>query len=252
MSPFRAVLTTIVATVVVLAPTVVTAPPAMAACPTPSQLLRLTNWKITLPTGPPGSPSEVKQPQLATFSQVPYFHTNSNCVGVNFSAPVNGTTTSGSTYPRSELREMINNGSANASWTSTAGTHRITTTMAFTKLPNTKPQVVGMQIHNGIDDISTFRLSGTKLYITNGDNSSFFLANANYKLGTKFTAGYTVAGGQVKAYYNGVNVVSFPATFTGGFFKTGAYTQANCTNSTPCDATNSGATQIFSISVVHS
>jgi hypothetical protein len=38
---------------------------------------------------------------------------------VTFTAPVNGTTTSGSKYPRSELREMTNNGLSNASWSAT-------------------------------------------------------------------------------------------------------------------------------------
>ncbi len=45
------------------------------------------------------------------------------CDGVQFRAPVDGVTTSGSSYPRSELREMTDSGSSEASWSSTSGTH---------------------------------------------------------------------------------------------------------------------------------
>ncbi|MGI8813742.1 MAG: polysaccharide lyase family 7 protein [Pseudonocardia sp.] len=224
---------------------------AKRTCTNPSQVLNLTNWKLTLPTGAPGNPAEVAQPQLAGYPNSPNFFANSNCSGVGFVAPVNGVTTSGSKYPRSELREMVNNGHDNANWSSTVGTHRITVTEAFARLPAVKPQVVGLQIHDALDDISTFRLEGTKLWITNGDNSNFFLANGNYTLGTRFSAGYVVSGGQVKAYYNGRNVVTFPATFTGGYFKAGAYTQANCVNSVPCDGSNYGGTFLYALSVFH-
>jgi hypothetical protein len=170
---------------------------------------------------------------------------------VTFTAPVNGTTTSGSKYPRSELREMTNNGQTNASWSATIGTHTFSVTEAFAHLPATKTQVVGAQIHDATDDISTFRLEGTKLWVTNGDNSNYYLVTSSYKLGTQFTAGYQVSGGVVRAYYNGRNVVSFPATFAGAYFKAGAYTQANCTNSTPCANSNYGSTNIYSLTVTH-
>ncbi|MFL6150590.1 MAG: hypothetical protein ACJ72I_24405 [Pseudonocardiaceae bacterium] len=41
---------------------------------------------------------------------------------------------------------------------------------AFTHLPVGKPQLVGAQIHDATHDISVFRLEGTDLYITNGNN----------------------------------------------------------------------------------
>ena len=42
----------------------------------PSQVLNLTNWKITLPLGPSASPTEIKQPTLATFVDS-YFYADS-------------------------------------------------------------------------------------------------------------------------------------------------------------------------------
>ena len=72
----------------------------------PADLLDLTNWKITLPIGSSGSPTEIKQPQLDTYSVDPYFKLTTAKDGVQFRAHCGGTTTSGSSYPRSELREM--------------------------------------------------------------------------------------------------------------------------------------------------
>jgi hypothetical protein len=123
--------------------------------------------------------------------------------------------------------------------------------LAFTSLPSVKPQVVGAQIHNGNDDVTTFRLQGTNLYITDGDNSTYKLVTNNYRIGDRFEARYDVSGGMVRAYYNGVLQATLPRVFN-GFFKTGAYTQANCNNSSPCSSTNFGQTSIYSLAVTHS
>src|ERR1700754_4217801 len=79
-------------------------------CAAPAAVLDLTTWKITLPTGASGSPTEVKQPALDSFQVAPWFTTADSCRAVQFRAPVNGVTTSGSSYPRSELREIADNG----------------------------------------------------------------------------------------------------------------------------------------------
>ena len=95
-----------------------TSPPGQATYP--AQVLNLINWKETLPIGPVESPTEIKQPQLATYKIEPWFvtTTDNNGSGVRFRAPVNGVSTGGSHYIRSELREMKNNGTANADWSS--------------------------------------------------------------------------------------------------------------------------------------
>ncbi len=115
----------------------------------PAEVLNLTNWKETLPTGSAGSPTEIKQPQLASYSSDPYFVVNATGDGVRFRAPVNGVTTSGSSYPRSELREM--NGGDDASWSTTSGTHTMTIDEAITATPSEKPYVVAGQIHDSSD-----------------------------------------------------------------------------------------------------
>src|SRR5262245_39557093 len=81
----------------------------------PSQVLDLSNWKITLPIGQSGDPTEILQPALNTFVDPNYFYVNAAGNGVVFTAPCGGVTTGGSSYPRSELRQMANNGSSQAS-----------------------------------------------------------------------------------------------------------------------------------------
>ncbi|MEV4411488.1 polysaccharide lyase family 7 protein [Catellatospora sp. NPDC049609] len=222
------------------------------ACTYPAQILNLTNWKETLPTGASESPTEIKQPALNTFAVDPWFKVNSTCDGVQFRAAVNGVTTSGSGYPRSELREMTSNGTANASWSSTSGTHTMVISQAITNLPQTKPHVVAGQIHDSEDDVTVFRLEGSSLYLTNGDDTHYKLITSSYQLGTRFEAKFVVSGGQVKAYYNGTLQATLSKSFSGAYFKAGAYTQANCTNSSPCSSTNYGQVIIYSVTVSHS
>lgn len=218
----------------------------------PADVLNLTNWKITLPIGSQGSPTEVKQPALDGYSHDPYFKVNATGDGVQFRAPVNGVTTSGSKYPRSELREMTNNGTSNASWSSTSGTHTLIVNEAFVRLPADKPHVVGAQIHDSSDDVSVFRLEGSSLYVTNGDTTHHKLVTSNYTLGTRYEAKFVVSGGQIKAYYNGVLQTTISKSFSGGYFKAGGYTQANCTNSSPCSTSNYGEVHIYGLTVQHS
>lgn len=243
-----------VATMAVLVTPVVTASSATAAAPCdyPAQQLDLTNWKVTLPTGSSGSPTEIKQPELATYSASPWFTVNSHCTGVQFRSPVNGVTTPNSSYPRSELREMTNNGKDNASWSATSGTHTLTFRLAFNKLPQDKPHVVGAQIHDGDDDVTVFRLEGSNLYITKGDDTHHKLVTSNYKLHTVFEGKFVVSNGQIKVYYNGVLQTTIPHTKSGNYFKVGAYTQANCSNSSPCSSSNYGQVSVYKLVVNHS
>ena len=84
----------------------------------------------------------------------------------------------GSGYPRSELREMTSSGSANASWSTTSGTHTMEIRQAITHLPVVKPHVVAGQIHDAGDDVIVCRLEGSKLFIDqNGVNGPVLTTN---------------------------------------------------------------------------
>ncbi|HEY0576168.1 MAG TPA: polysaccharide lyase family 7 protein [Pseudonocardia sp.] len=219
-------------------------------CRYPSQILDLKRWKLTLPTGSEGSPKEITQPALDTFTSAPWFEPTSDCGAVAFRSAVDGVTTKGSSYPRSELREMADSGS-NAAWSSGSGTHTMTVTEAFTRLPEGKPQLVGAQIHDDSDDVSVFRLEGSNLYITDGDNPHYKLVTSDYALGARFQARYVVSGGTVEAYYNGELQATLSKSVSNAYFKAGAYTQANCEKVSSCGSDNYGETMIYDLQVSH-
>jgi hypothetical protein len=221
----------------------------------PANILNLTNWKITLPIDGPDSGTtadEIKQPQLATYSIDPYFKNNSTNTGVLFRAHTGGATTSGSGYPRSELREMTSNGTVNAAWSSGSGTHTMEIDQAITHLPVVKPHIVAGQIHDGSDDVIVFRLEGQKLFIDiNGSDGP--ILNSAYVLGTRFKVKFVVSGNQTKCYYNDVLKYTLSKSYSGAYFKAGAYTQSSCTgtpgSSESCSAY--GEVVIYNLSVTH-
>lgn len=220
----------------------------------PSQIIDILNWKETLPTGSSGSPTEIKQPALATYSNDPYFRLNSTCNGIQFRAPVNGVTTSGSSYPRSELREMTNNGTSNASWATNSGVHAMFIDQAITAVPTTKKHIVAGQIHDASDDVIVIRLEYPKLFVDiNGTEGPTL--DANYVLGKRFTIKFEASNGQVKIYYNGnINpAYTLNKSGSGMYFKAGAYTQSNCTKelSTNCNINNYGEVNIYNLWVQH-
>lgn len=221
-------------------------------CDHPADVLELTDWYIGLPIGEEEDPTNVEQPELDTYSIDPWFVATPDCEAVQFRAPVNGVTTSGSDNPRSELREMTNSGQDKASWSSTSGRHTMVIDQAITALPEGRPRVVAGQIHDAEDDVSVFRLEGSNLYVTNGDSSDdFTLATDDYELGTRFQAKFVVGHGQIKAYYNGRLVTRIEKSFTGGYFKAGAYPQAHCGNTSPCTEDNYGEVKIYDLTVTH-
>jgi hypothetical protein len=224
-----------------------------ATCSYPAQVLNLTNWKQTLPTGSSKSPKEILQTLLSSFSLAPFFQANTDCNAVVFRAPVNGVTTSGSGYPRSELREMKNNGADQASWSTTSGTHTMFIDQAITAVPKTKKHVVAGQIHDASDDVIVIRLEYPKLFVDINGTTGPTL-DANYTLGKRFTVKFEAANGKIKIYYNGnqTPVYTLSKSTSGNYFKAGAYTQSNCTKETVCDNSNFGEVAIYDLKVTHS
>ncbi len=254
--PVAALTTALVAPVSVQAADAPAGPGARAAtqggrADLPSEVLDLGNWKVTLPIGEEEKPTEIFQPELDGYSQDPYFTVTRSGKAVRFRAPVNGVTTSGSKNPRTELREMESDGSDEIEWSSTSGKHTMTVREAFTHLPEDKPHVVGAQIHGGDDDVTALRLEGTKLYVTKGDTTHHHLITDDYQLGTVFTVRYVVAKGKVKVYFNGRLETTIAHSDPSNYFKTGAYTQAHCGNSSPCADDNYGEVEIRDVRVRH-
>ncbi len=220
----------------------------------PSQILDLTNWKITLPIGSDKNPLEIRQPQLSTYKIDPWFVPASDG-GVRFRAAVNGVTTSGSNYPRSELREMTQGGSSNASWSSTKGTHIMFLDQAITAVPKIKKDVVAGQIHDQNNDVIVVRLDYPNLIVKVGDKNVATL-DSHYSLGKRFTVKLEVSGGQTKIYYNGSTNPSYTLNrkYSNAYFKAGVYTQSNCQtekNASLCNSDNFGEVVIYKLATSH-
>ncbi len=216
----------------------------------PSQILDLRDWRLTVPVDNDhtGAADEVDQPALATFSNDFYFKANDMNDAVLFTANAAGSTTTGSHYPRSELREMKNNGRDKASWSDTSGRHVMNVSEAFMRLPSVKPEVVGAQIHDTENDVIMIRLEGQHLFVQSSGKNIGDMDN-EYILGTKFDAQIVAEDGHIKVFYNGVQKVDFSKTSRGLYFKAGCYLQTNTSRGDAPDAW--GQVAIYSLDVSH-
>jgi hypothetical protein len=209
----------------------------------PAGVLNLAKWKVTLPVDMDGSGNadEVKQPALATFEDsFSFFDVNGTNSGVVFRANTGGATTSGSEYPRSELREMEGeSGTTEAGWSSDNGkTHSMTITQSITHLPDVKPQVVAGQIHNGSRDIIVVRierkLNGSLRLFVKAGNTDEGTLDTDYQLGAPFKVEFKATAAGIAISYWKTPAASTPTatvtrdeTGSGWFFKAGCYTQSN-------------------------
>ena len=194
----------------------------------PSQVLDLSQWKITLPVDgvkPFGSPDEVKQPALVDYVNPKYFFVKNG--GVVFRAPCGGATTKNSKYPRSELREMSADGKSRAAWdTSSSIVRSMTVKARIMRTPKVKQHVVCAQIHDADDDLMMVRLEGTKLFIERNKIGDVLLTD-DYQLGDTFTVKIQAGNGRVKVWYNGALKMDWKVAKEGCYFKAGCYTQSN-------------------------
>ena len=237
------------------ATTSATAPDAAVAAPAgggrtasqfPGELIEPEDWYLTLPTGKEGNPDTIDGSKLATFHNQ-FFALNPERDGIVFSAGAGGVTTKNSHYPRSELREM--NGDAKAAWSNTSGKHVIDVREAFTKLPGAKPEVVGVQIHDGEDDVLQIRLEGKTLSVQSNDGRDQTVLDPDYKLGTPFDVRIVAADGKVDVFYDGAKKATLPLSGSGWYWKVGAYVQSNTTKGDGAGST--GEVTVYRAAVTH-
>jgi hypothetical protein len=102
----------------------------------PGGNFNLATWELQEPVGSPGSPTTIPPGQLKgpTGFHDSYFLTDPTDGSMTFWDPENGVTTSGSDYPRSELREMTAAG-REAAW-QTAGTNTLSATVKVSRVPD--------------------------------------------------------------------------------------------------------------------
>ncbi len=217
----------------------------------PADVLDLSSWKLTLPVGSDedeDEAEEIKQPDLATFSDDRFFTTTSDGTGVVFRAPAGGATTSGSGYPRSELREMEPGGESEASWSNASGTHVMTVKQAITEVPPSKAEVVAGQIHDDEDDVVMIRLEKKRLFVE-ADGDDIGALDADYDLGTTFTIVMKATANGIEITYNGVKTVRHDQVGDGYYFKAGCYTQSNSSHD---DDDALGEVVVYALDVEHS
>ncbi len=156
---------------------------------------------------------------------------------VRMSTPLDGGRTSaGTQYPRVEGREMALDGTTNAAWNPSTGTHECLVRGRVTRMPPNKPQLVLCQVHDADDDTVMIRLeSKTRLVAKFGDTIVGDLTTS-FAFDTDYDYGIRVVDGQIRWYFgpaghgfttplfthNGFVGVSTPQ-----YFKAGCYAQSN-------------------------
>lgn len=211
--------------------------------PPPPSGIDLTSWKLTLPVGEPEHPDEVYP--IGSFQESPWFVRNADG-SLRFRAACDGVTTSGSDYPRSELREM--DGDSKAAWSNRDGTHTLTARLAITHTLVKKQHVVAAQIHDAKTKVIMVRLEGPKLFVESPHSDDLPLDD-NYRLGTPFDLTIVANPQGIKVVYNGTRSVSLSHTGSDWYFKSGCYTQSNVSKG---DAPSAyGEVVIYSLEVSH-
>jgi hypothetical protein len=217
---------------------------------TPGENFDLSHWKLTLPDA---TASEVKQPLLATYTS-PFFYTAADGAMVLF-APVTGGTTSGSTFPRSELRELIDGRNSSSNWTA-FGTHILNAQCRIVQMA-TEPHIIIGQIHGY--DASTL----VKLQYKNGNieaairnsptgSDTRYTLISNHRPGDLITYQIKVVDGVVTVSANGAtatkDVFASDAAWKAVtfYFKAGAYVQDNVGAST-----EGGAVAFYQVAATH-
>jgi poly(beta-D-mannuronate) lyase len=219
---------------------------------TPATVRDLSSWKLTLPIDVDGKAhaDEIVQPALGTFQHPDFFFVNQQQDGVVFRAPAGGSTTKGSKYPRSELREMSADGGKSIAWGTDDGElHTMKLSLAITATPRVKPHVVCAQIHDADDDLLMIRLEGSKLMIERNDLPNV-LINKQYQVGTPLDIAIQAGKGRVRVQCNGEQSLDWKVSRSGCYFKAGCYTQSNPERGEAADAF--GEVTIYRLSVAHS
>jgi hypothetical protein len=186
-------------------------------------------------------PKEIMQPKLAGYSDPRFFYTAGG--GVVFECPSSGATTANSSNPRTELRQMKGGGKELAGWSNAKQQWEMSCVLQFTQLPG-GCDVVGMQVHDGVDDVTVLRRIGSELWVTKGDKVNYQriatgITNATV-LNMRLVA---VKGGGFQWWRDGALVGSRGGTKSGCYFKAGCYVQRGNNPS------GSGKVTIFSLNV---
>lgn len=211
-----------------------------------SGIIDPSDWYLTLPTGHKGDPDTVDGSDLPDYSSN-WFQLDPAKDGIVFTTNAGGMTTSGSKYPRSELREM--NSGEMASWSNTKGTHTLTVRQAVMSLTKAKPEVVTAQIHDSSSDVIEIRLQGSELIAQYNDGKTDVTIDPDYTLGDVYDLKLVAANGRIQVFYNGVKKLDIAKKGSNWYFKSGCYLQSNTSKGDKSGATASVV--IYQLDVAH-
>lgn len=215
----------------------------------PADVLDLSKWKITLPislNSNSNKATEIKQPQLKTYSNSEYFRLNAAKNGVLLKAIAGGARTSTNTaYARSELREMQGDGTESAAWNCKNTDHGMYLEQTLLHTTTNKPEATIAQIHDSKNDLVMVKYFGPsfangstdigKLEARFNNDTTKKLLDSTYKIGDPMTIDIAVrSGGNVTVNYknlrSGVTTSTGTVKMTGiigsCYFKAGIYIQA--------------------------
>lgn len=116
---------------------------AMSAGPALAAPFDLDNWNLNLPIADKAGKSLTVHTAALQTHNSPYFRASDD--RLVFWSPVQGATTRGSEYPRSELRNTYPNGELR-NWGYRSGTHRLSAKLAVEQIPSSGRIAIG-QIH---------------------------------------------------------------------------------------------------------
>jgi hypothetical protein len=209
----------------------------------------LSKWKITLPitfTNDPNKAGEVKQPSLQTYSHPDYFHLGANGTSIIFKAIAGGARTStGTAYPRSELREMAGTGTTNAAWNCTGTSNGMSIHQALlTTTPTDAPNATIAQIHDASNDNLMVKYFGPATGANGTTDTGVIEARFNndtqtvqldpaYKLGDEMTIDVTTTPSGVRVQYENLrtgvtadtSTIAMSGVSGSCFYKAGLYIQ---------------------------
>ena len=244
--------------------------PAWALDPSlpPGSNFDLSHWYLQLPVDSNGTnvgtSASISTAQLTNGYASAWFYTATNDGAMTFWVPDNGATTSGSTHPRSELREELSPGNTSVNWTP-YGTHILTATCVVSNVPSDTLKVCIGQVHEQVSGgdvvpmVMIMFVNNSKIYVNvwpdgNVDSSSSY----NYgtlSMGTLITYQIAVTNGLLSVTINNSNKTFnlFGAGYANWqtnqvYFKAGAYSQT--TNQCNC-ATDGAKVAFYSLTRYH-
>ena len=200
----------------------------------------LSHWHLTLPDS---SATTIPASKLTSgYTNAAWFYTGDDGAMV-FWCPVTGGTTANSSFPRSELRELLDPADNSVNW-SGWGVHQLDAQCRILQIPSNGKVVIG-QIHAYISSASALVLLKYDNGLINAQikhspdpDTYVYYPLANVALGELITYQIKLVDGLVSVTLNGsnvaVNVFQTDPAWTNHtfYFKAGSYCQDNSGNDT--------------------